>query len=638
MHLDYLHIENFKGIPDFTIVLNGKDLNTYGFNFKGKTTLTKDAISYLLFDKDSKGQPATGKGSFGILPIVNGVVQEHLEVVVEAHYKNPDIKLKKKYVPLRDKNKKITGHTTEYYVDDEYKKLKKDYDAVVSQIASPERFRLLTDPLYFNRLPDDVRRRYILEFAGVDPVELAKRDQRQVTLQKEKTDLKKQLDDIKSKCEGAYSTLPEPVELTENIEELRKRQQELQNQKAAIQAGGTAAQVNAELQKIDSELQQCKSQLIQRYTEHKVKIWNEQEKLSNDLSIIRRTIENNNNLINDRTSKIKDNENQRAKLRAERKELRSQSFNGGICPLLNVSCSDLSENQKAAEGAFNTRKADRLTVIDREGPELKALADQWQNDINELQAANETDKDKVKEIEDKQKKNKEQLTNLDTVLNNIESLDEYKEIEAKKKPWEEQLSKEQPDTKDIDSELESIATRINTTNQQQAAINSRNESLSKIETLETKEKEILVKYEKAKKDYDAIKAQSQKQSLELQDKINGMFKFCNYRMFRELQKKDIDGNPETENCCECFSKSGVPHSNFSGAEEVHAGIDAIRIMQNHWKISPPVIIDERWNIIELPDTTGMQIISLYPIKGCDLEVELVENQADSYDMAVRKRG
>jgi len=53
--LNKLKLKNFKGIKDFTLEASGTDVNVYGNNATGKTTIF-DAFTWLLFDKDSAGR------------------------------------------------------------------------------------------------------------------------------------------------------------------------------------------------------------------------------------------------------------------------------------------------------------------------------------------------------------------------------------------------------------------------------------------------------------------------------------------------------------------------------------------------------------------------------------------------------
>ena len=50
-----LTLRNFKGTRDFELNTDGNDVNIFGDNGTGKTTLA-DAFMWLLFDKDSRNE------------------------------------------------------------------------------------------------------------------------------------------------------------------------------------------------------------------------------------------------------------------------------------------------------------------------------------------------------------------------------------------------------------------------------------------------------------------------------------------------------------------------------------------------------------------------------------------------------
>jgi len=63
MKLQKLTIENFKCFKRFTLEPDGHNVSVYGDNAAGKTSIF-DAITWLLFGKDSRGQ-----ADFSIKPI-----------------------------------------------------------------------------------------------------------------------------------------------------------------------------------------------------------------------------------------------------------------------------------------------------------------------------------------------------------------------------------------------------------------------------------------------------------------------------------------------------------------------------------------------------------------------------------------
>jgi predicted ATP-dependent endonuclease of OLD family len=133
MRLQNLKLHNFKGIRDFSFSPNGESATIHGANESGKTTLN-DALTYVLFGKDSQNRQDS---SFGIKTRgSDGKELSGLEHTVEGEFSN--MKLKKIYKENYTKKRgeafsKLTGHTTDYFVDD-VPKTKSEYNEVVSSI------------------------------------------------------------------------------------------------------------------------------------------------------------------------------------------------------------------------------------------------------------------------------------------------------------------------------------------------------------------------------------------------------------------------------------------------------------------------------------------------------------------------
>jgi predicted ATP-dependent endonuclease of OLD family len=84
VRLHRLELHNFKGVRDFALVADGKDISIFGANATGKTTLA-DSFQYILFDKDS-----SGRKDFEILPLgpdgkrLPSITEASVEVEIEV--------------------------------------------------------------------------------------------------------------------------------------------------------------------------------------------------------------------------------------------------------------------------------------------------------------------------------------------------------------------------------------------------------------------------------------------------------------------------------------------------------------------------------------------------------------------------
>lgn len=167
VRIQRLVLSNFKGVKDFTLEVEGTDVQIYGDNATGKTTLF-DAFLWLLFDKDSRN-----KKDFKIKTLQNGQAIPMLkhEVECELIVDNVQMTLRKLYEEVWTKKrgtavKEFTGHQTVYFIDGTPLK-KGEYNKRIEGIMNEEVFKLLTSPTYFNeQVKWQDRREILLKVCG----------------------------------------------------------------------------------------------------------------------------------------------------------------------------------------------------------------------------------------------------------------------------------------------------------------------------------------------------------------------------------------------------------------------------------------------------------------------------------------
>ena len=172
MTINQMRITNFKGTRD-AIIDFGERTRISGMNGSGKTTIP-DAFSWLLFNKDSRGN-APGSDNFREKPLdVDGNEIHNLDTTVEIFCVldgkpfNLRRTQRENWVKKRGRlDATYQGNVSTYWINDvEVKQV--DFKARISQIASYEVFRLIASLSTFNALEWKKRREQLIALSGMD--------------------------------------------------------------------------------------------------------------------------------------------------------------------------------------------------------------------------------------------------------------------------------------------------------------------------------------------------------------------------------------------------------------------------------------------------------------------------------------
>lgn len=225
-----IELINFKGATHFKLEPKGANVDVYGKNGAGKTTIY-DAFTWCLFHKDSKE-----KTEFDFEPRGNDVdelagVSVSLILSVNGTERKFTKELNKK------KNVKSGGINKEpvYYVDDLKLNTKKAYDEKVAELIDKDKFKYLTNGSYFmENLKASERREILFEYFGSktdeEIIESNKElapllkylgassleDENKKLLQK-KQSLEKSIKEVNPQIKGIRKALPDITELNHEV-------------------------------------------------------------------------------------------------------------------------------------------------------------------------------------------------------------------------------------------------------------------------------------------------------------------------------------------------------------------------------------------------------------------------------------
>lgn len=604
MKLLKLKLQNFKGIRNSEFDFGGINATIYGDNATGKTTVF-DSLCWLLFGKDS-----LDRADFELKTLENGEPIHKVNHEVEAEFLNDDgnsFTLKRvyreKYSSPRGGDTKLTGHTTDYFINDVPVK-EKEYKQYINDVIAEDVFKLITNPLYFNEQYSwQNRRKLLLEISGdikdeevinsrSELTRLAELlngrtvdEQRKIVAAK-KTAINKELDMIPVRIDEALRNKADittsQIKLTTDIETLNKSINELESQKATIINGFSSTEKRSKIDEIGRQLKARQSEVLSIYNSEKQRKRGEYEALLTQLKII----ESEHDRYTDRAydlAKDIERENKRIEtLQAEFDTFNAQEFNKEACPTCGQPLPE--DKQAELEAAFNSEKAAKLEEwqsLIESAKNLKANYEE-QREVLLVKADGLT-----KEIEDKTKAYESKFKEYESYLEpNVEDDPDYKELKAELFLLELDEGEEADDKEvaRLDEEISSVKEKraaletelnkyaLNADIQKRVIeLESQQQKLAAEKNLLDETSFLIDEFVKAKVDM-------------LEDNINSHFEYARFKMFNVL----VNGN--IEECCETTYK-GVPYRSMNNAARMNVGLDIINALTKFYNVTAPVFID-----------------------------------------------
>lgn len=618
MKLTQLNLQNFKGIEfgDFRFTNN---TIIRGDNATGKTTVF-DALCWLLFGKDS-----LDRADFQIKTLKNGEPVHNVNHMVQAAFDNEDgtgFTLKRiyreKYSNPRGGEVKLTGHTTDYFINDVPSK-EKEYKAFINNMINEDVFKLITNPLFFNeQYTWQNRRKLLLEMCGdvddasvINSKEELKRltellngrsvDEQRKIIASKKTAINKELDMIPVRIDEAVKCKPTPLEaeqkLKDDIATIESGIKQLEEDKSVIVNGLDGAERTTKIREVKRKLADRKSQLMNEHTEKERRLEHEYK-----LSLVQlQMAESERDRYKDREyeldNQIKQEEARIDKLQAEFDTFNKQEFDDENCP----TCGQPYPVEKRAEleAMFNIQKAtnleewqkliDSATALKQNYIEQKEImqvkADGMSSQIEELSNTKDAKQKAMNEVGEVDLDNDVQVNDLKAELFMLE-LDEDNTSDDQLKRIDSELSELADKRSTLQTELtkydviRDITKRINELEQeQQRLINEKN--------LVDETVFLLDEFVKAKVEM-------------LEDTINKHFTITTFKMANVLV------NGSVEDCCETMV-NGVPYRSLNNAARINAGIDVINALTKFYKVNAPVFIDNAEAVTKFIDCKSQTI-------------------------------
>ena len=621
MKIKSLHFRNFKGIKKFDLPLNGESVSILGANGTGKTTI-KDGVAYLLFDKgsdfkslDPKTLDAGGCPVHGLEHEVSAcfVLDSGQEVLLKKIYTE-------KWTKPRGQAKKIiTGHTTEYYIDDMNLAIAKGkYQTAIKQVANEETFRLLTSPDYFPSVMKwEARRKLLMEVCGDVPDETVissneelqdlvailsgrKLDDHKKVVAGQRKKINDQIEQIPARIDEVQRAMPDVTEI--NIEAERGHSGRLRVEIERIGTKITGVESGSVISGLKAEEEKARTTLSKATREFQAEIDQQITEATNYHAAVVGQVYNKKVEIHyvevdtkDKQSEIERIESSIGNLEIEKDAELQREYDGlSHCPKCGF---NLSTNQSIED--FNLDKSQSLERIQEEIDDQIAYKNILQRRIsfntgkaytfnadlkklNVKEAAALSALDALKEKRDGDFPGMAELqSKVDIIFNRIATANEAGPSEELAQLQTEKMRLEI--IQEVTQELIKI-------------VEDNKKSEARIQELKKEERMLAGKLEELERQLFLMDQFERAKVDMLEEKINSKFKHARFKLFHENIV-----NEGLRPMCE-VTYQGVPYnSGLNNGHRIKVGLDIIRTLQEHFNFTAPCFIDNAESVHSLPE-------------------------------------
>lgn len=636
--LERLKFRNFKGFREYALATNGGDVDIFGDNGTGKTTIF-DGFTWLPFGKDS-----FNRSDFEIKELdATGKVRKHkieheveADLLINGRRRTFRRVLSEKWTKKRGSvTDSFEGHTTDYYIDGipvKAGEFKEEIDSLIKE----DLFKLLTNPTYFNeQLKKEERRKVLLEICGdITDAEVihsnpalsrlpailgdrAVESHRKMVAARCKA-INKEIEELPVRISEAQRSQPDISDLDEellqeDIDTLRSRLKAKEEEKLRIQNGGETAVKEKRIREIEGVLLNIQNRLQSDALDQVAIKRNETGRLQGEYDALRRQIDDKRHRIQQGEKTIDARKQEVTRLGAEWAAVNERAFEGHQhdenCPSCGqaLPAEQIQEVHTKAEAAFNRSKAERLEQISSKGKAAK-------EEVRRLEQDNSRLLDEINQLSDKSaimqadlKASETELERLRSGIQDPKADPEYQQLLTEKETIQQEIIRLRDSAKEecwrVQQDINDIQAELRKLEEDKANFVQVRKTEQRIAELEKQERVLAAEYEQLQEELFLTEEFTRSKVALLDSKINSKFKYARFRLFEE----QINGGLK-EVCDTLYN--GVPYDGgLNNAARINVGLDIINTLSEHYGFSAPIFIDNAEAVTQLIDTDA-QVIRL----------------------------
>ena len=610
IELRSLRISNFKGIRRLELTFRSGINSLLGANASGKTTVY-DALTWLLFDKDSRGN-----GRFTVKPVGVSGAMPTVEAVLLVN--GEGLKLKKQ---LREKWEKrrgsgesrFAGNTVDYWVEDVPRK-ESEYKRIIAGYLDEERFRLLTNVYEFaQNINWKKRREQLAEICGLpsdrnildgapnfaplaDHLGTRTVEEYKSALITKRKGINADLDALPvrlDECRHLVSQLSE-LDISRATEEKQKAQMALNDlltERARVDGGAALTAAKAEQTMLQARLKALESENQQYRTNQMAPIVEEQARRERQVNDAKRASDAAAILLDRLEHTIEKGNRQLEEYRARWKEIDRETLPTQLCPACGQAMPE--EKRRTAQERWAARQQERKDQLLADSQIIKENLRSWEADLARARLEQQ-----ACEIALEQAMSEQDAASAEQSV--VEDLPDYDQVKrallSQLGQAKDRLSGLQQDAQ---KERERLDQNIGDAFEQIARADEVLSRHAQLLAAQNRERELTLERERLGKVLSELEQEielcerfSRYRAQTVEQAVNSKFRLVTFRLFTE----QINGG--MADCCDVMV-DGVPYADVNSAMKINAGLDVIQTLARHYQLAVPLFIDNAESVSEL---------------------------------------
>lgn len=622
IELKSLDLVHFKCFPKLHLDFHEGVNNIYGENAAGKTSVY-DALTWLLFDKDSAGhsRPAikpTGAPA-GAMP----------EVIAILEVDGEPIKLRK---VLREKWEKprgssierYAGDTRDYYIDD-VPLAENAYKRRIAELIDERQFKLLTDVWAVTKgMHWKDRRTLLAEICGLPEdkqllatapqfAELTEKvgrrtvDEYKSVLMKQRKDMNANLNTLPVRVDECSRMVAELESLDiaaahSESDRLQTERERVQGELVKLANNTLAAQARNELGALQNQLRELEAENNAHLASQRVPVEDKTDELrralsgKQDVDRLQRTIDHEKQYIADGETRLND-------YRARWRAIDTEEFTETVCP----TCHQPLPAEQVAEA----REAFAAYQQQRKGALLEdsKLVKQGIAAAQERLASAET---ALNSAQDEMQKAQAALDSYTPpVITEPENLPDYDRrrnaIQMLITDTEKRLDRLNSDTAAEKTRLETEHAELTRRKLESDAVLAKEQTLAdtkkRIAELQTEQRKAAAEVEQMDRLIAMCEEFTRYRVQAITESVNSKFRLTRWRLFTE----QVNGG--LADCCEPMDRNGSTFEGTNNAMKINIGMDIIDTLSEFYGVRVPLFVDNAESVTHL-QPIGSQVVRL----------------------------